>query len=281
MATTGNLAGVPVGAGYPVRVMAVLNVSPESFYSGSVHGDSGNLRAAAQRAVADGADFIDVGAMSTAPYLQTAISEEEERGRLATALEALRGAVDAPISADTTRASVAAAALAAGARIVNDVTGLRGDPQMADVAAQAEGVVLAASALGSPVMGAPMEVVRRLLRTAMSAAERAGIPAGRVVIDPGIGFFPQASLPAHLFNCAVIDGLDRLTDLDRPILVGVSRKSFVGKLTGRTDPDERLAGSLGATAVAVYRGAAIVRTHDVRATRDVVRIVEAIRGAAG
>jgi dihydropteroate synthase len=262
--------------------MAILNVSPESFYSGSVHTDSGNLRAAAQRAVAEGADFIDLGAMSTAPYLQTVISEDDERRRLGWALDALRGAVNVPISADTSRASVAAAAIAAGARIVNDVTGLQGDPDMADVAAQAEGLVLVASGLDSVPTGAPTRVVHDLLDSALARAARAGIPAERLVVDPGIGFFPRAAVPARVFNCTLIEQLDRLADLGRPILVGISRKSFIGELTRRaTDPSERLAGSLGATAVAVYKGAAIVRTHDVQATCDVVRVVEAIRGVGG
>lgn len=281
MATTSNLAGVPVGAGYPVRVMAVLNVSPESFYSGSVHSDTGSLRAAAQRTVAEGADFIDLGAMSTAPYRQTLVSEEEERRRLVWAVETLGSVVGVPISADTTRASVAAAAIASGARIVNDVTGLRGDPKMADVAAQAEGVVLVASALNVTVTGDPTTVVHRMLVDSVRSAESAGIPPERVVLDPGIGFFPRAGIPAHAFNCALIDGLHHIAGLQRPILVGVSRKSFIGRLTGRSDPNDRLAGSLAATAIAVYRGAAIIRAHDVQATRDAVRVAEAIRGAGG
>jgi dihydropteroate synthase len=160
------------------------------------------------------------------------------------------------------------------------VSGLRADPEMADVAAQAEGLVLVASELAARVSGAPTEVVRCLLREALRKAEQAGISGERVVIDPGIGFFPRTAVPTHVFNCTLIDGLDRLADLDRPILVGVSRKSFIGTLTERTDPEDRLAGSLAATAVAVYRGASIIRTHDVRATRDAVRIAEAIRGTA-
>jgi dihydropteroate synthase len=279
LAAMSNLAGVWVGAGHPVRLMAVLNVSPESFYSGSIRTDRKRLCQAAQNAIAEGADFIDLGGMSTAPYLQTSISEEEERERLGWALEALCGVVDVPISADTTRASVAAAAIATGARIINDVTGLRGDREMADVAAQAEGVVLVASGLDAPAPGDPLEVVHGRLAAAIDRAERAGIAAERMVIDPGIGFFPRAAVPAPVFNCTVIDGLGRLADLHRPILIGISRKSFIGNLTGRTDPNDRLAGSLGATAIAVYRGAAIVRTHDVRATRDVVRVAEAIRRA--
>lgn len=279
MATTSNLAGVPIGVGYPVRLMAVLNVSPESFYAGSVRSDRGSLRSAAQRAAGEGADFLDLGAMSTAPYRHSSISEEEERRRVGWALEALAGVVEVPISVDTQRASVAAAAISAGAKVVNDISGLRGDPAMADVAAQAEGVVLVASALDAMVGGEPLQVVRGALTEAIQAAEVAGIPAERVVIDPGIGFFPRAAVPSHVFNCQVIDGLHRLADLKRPILVGVSRKSFIGKLTGRTDPSDRLAGSLGAAAIAVYRGAAIIRTHDVQATRDVVRIAEAIRSA--
>jgi dihydropteroate synthase len=272
------LADVAVGGGSPVRVMAALNVSPESFYAGSVVRDEGALRAAAERAEAEGADFIDVGAMSTAPYLDTRIPAEEERRRLAAALEIVAGCVSVPLSADTARAEVAAAALDAGARIINDVTGLRGDPRMLAVAARAEGVVLMASP-GGEEDAEPLARVRRLLSESLERAEAAGIPAERIVLDPGIGFFTTAAVSPVRFNCLLIDGLAALAGLRRPLLIGVSRKSFVGRLTGKEDPADRLAGSLAATALAVYNGAAIVRTHDVAATRDAVRVAEAIRGA--
>jgi len=273
------LAGVDVGDGVPVRLMAAINVSPESFYSGSVRRDDAALREAVRQAQAEGADFIDVGAMSTAPYLRTHISAEEEIKRIEWALDIVRPVASVPISADTSRAEVAAAALAAGASIVNDVTGLRGDPAMADVAAQAQGVVLMASQEEEPTPEGPLEIVRRLLGESLRRAERAGIPAQQIVVDPGIGFFTRGRLSPGEFSCRVLNGIETLRDLGRPLLIGVSRKSFIGKITGRDAPSDRLWGSLGAAAVAAYRGAAIIRTHDIAATRDAVRVAEAIRAA--
>ena len=278
MAPVSTLAGVPIGGPHPVRVMAAINVSPESFFADSVFADEGALRAAAQRAVEEGADILDIGAKSTAPYRDTAIPVEEELRRMQRAVRIIGAAVGVPISADTTRASVAAAALAAGARIINDVSGLRGDAAMADIAAQGEGVVLMASP-DDDVSGAPIEQVRRLLIESLARAQRAGIANAEIVLDPGIGFFTKSGVPATQFTCAVLDRLDTLADLGCPLLVGVSRKSSIGQLTGRADPGDRLFGSLAATAVAVYKGAAIIRTHDVAATRDAVRVADAIRRA--
>ena len=272
------LAGLPVGGDHPVRVMAAINVSPESFFAGSVQVDEGALRAAAQQAVEDGADIIDIGAKSTAPYLDTAIPLDEEVRRMGRAVQVVAGAVQVPISADSTRAAVVAAALASGARIVNDVSGLRGDAAMADIAAQAEGVVLMASPDGES-SASPIALVRRMLSDSLERAHRAGIARTEIVLDPGIGFFTRSGVPSAAFTCAVLDGLDALADLGCPLLVGVSRKSSIGQLTGRADPTDRLAGSLAAAAIAVYNGAAIVRSHDVAATRDVVRVAQAIRQA--
>jgi dihydropteroate synthase len=277
MAVRSVLAGVPVGDGFPVRLMAVINVSPESFYAGSVRGDDVALRETVRQVEAEGADFIDIGAMSTAPYLDTHISVEEETRRIKWALDVVLSVATVPISADTCRAAVAAAALASGARIVNDVTGLRGDPTMAGVAAQAEGVVLMASQDEESTHETPLPLVRRLLTESVQRAERAGIPAELIVLDPGIGFFTRAGVRPEEFACQVLNELETLCDLGKPLLVGVSRKSFVGKITGRFEPGDRLWGSLGAAAVAVYKGAAIIRTHDVAPTRDAVRVAEAIR----
>lgn len=272
------LAGVAVGGSHPVRLMAVINVSPESFFTDSVRIDENGLRAAALRAVEEGADFIDIGAKSTAPYLDTAVPIEEEVRRMTAAVRLVTASVRVPVSADTTRASVAAAALAAGARIVNDVSGLRDDVAMADIAAQAEGAVLMASPDGGPD-ATPVDSVRRLLRDSLARAERAGMGRGEIVLDPGIGFFTRSGVPATEFNCAVLSDLAALEELGCPLLVGVSRKSFIGRLTGRSDVADRLPGSLAAAAIAVYNGAAIIRAHDVAATRDAIRVAEAIRNA--
>lgn len=273
------LGGVPIGGEHPVRLMAAINVSPESFFAGSVQVDDGALREAAQRAVEEGADIIDIGAKSTAPYLDTELPVAEEVRRMTRAVRAVAAAVRAPISADTTRAAVAVAALAEGARIVNDVCGLRGDRAMADIAARADGVVLVASPDGGSG-GGPIQRVRRLLADSLARAQGAGIGRDAIALDPGIGFFIDQGAGVR-FTCTVLDQLAALADLGCPLLVGVSRKSFVGRLTGRTDAADRLAGSLAATAVAVYNGAAVIRTHDVAATRDAVRVAEAIRLASG
>jgi dihydropteroate synthase len=271
-----NLAGVEIGDGYPVRVVGVLNVSPESFYRGSVARGRATLQRRAARLVAEGAAILDVGAMSTAPYLAGAISEERELRRMTAAIRAVRQAVSVPISADTQRSRVAAAALEAGATIINDVSGLRADPAMAGVAHGAQGLILMASERGATV-GAPMTMIAARLRQYLRRAQRAGIALDRIVLDPGIGFFRRAAVPWYQLDCVVLGQLSRLRRLGRPLLVGVSRKSFVGKLTGHPDVRDRLYGSLAAAAIAVYNGAALVRTHDVAATVDALRIAEAIR----
>jgi dihydropteroate synthase len=271
-----NLAGVEVGDGFPVRVVGAINVSPESFYSGSVRRDRAALRQLALQMVDEGADILDIGAMSTAPYLKGAISEQEEEERMVAAVRTVRDAVAVPISADTQRSRVAAAALDAGASIINDVSGLSRDPAMAKLAGRAAGVILMACEQG-PSTAEPVTMIVRLLRTCLTRALAAGVPPQRVVLDPGIGFFRQAVVPWHDLDCIVLAQLSRLRGLGRPILVGVSRKSFIGKITNRSTPAERLHGSVGAAAVAVYNGAALIRTHDVAATVDAVRMAAAIR----
>jgi len=275
-----NLGGVEVGDGFPVRIVGAINVSPESFYSGSVARGRRAVQQMARRMVAEGADLIDVGAMGTAPYRETAIDEAEERRRMVAAVRAVRAAVDVPISADTQRSGVAAAALEAGATIVNDVSGLRHDPAMGAVMRGAGGVILMARE-AAPATGPPVPLLMRLLRRCLRRAVQARIARQRIVLDPGIGFFRPAGVPWYAFDCQVLAQLERLRRLGHPLLVGVSRKSFIGKLTGQADPGARLSGSLSATAVAVYHGAALVRTHDVAATRDAVRVAEALRAAAG
>lgn len=271
-----TLAGLAVGDGCPVRVVGVINASPESFHAGSVVRGARQLQQRARQMVAEGADLLDVGAMSTAPYRQGALDVVEETRRLRAAVGTVRNAVDVPVSADTQRAAAAAAALEAGASIINDVSGLADDPEMAAVARTARGVILMARETG-PTTLPPLRVVAGLLRAALRRGDVARVARAHVVLDPGIGFFRQASLPWHAFDAEVLAHLAALRRLGRPLLVGVSRKSFVGHFTGRADPADRLAGSLGATAVAVYNGAHLVRTHDVGPTVDVVRVVEAIR----
>ncbi len=272
-----SLGGVEVGDGFPVRILGAINVSPESFYKGSVVADEDGLRRRAERMAADGADMIDAGAMSTAPYLETEISETEEIRRLVWAIGILRKATVLPISADTKRSRVAVAALDAGATVVNDISGFRHDPAMARVVAQhAHGAILMASET-APAAKEPAGTVQALLQESLGLADSVGLIRERVVLDPGIGFFRRAAVSWDAWDCEVLRRLGVLRALGRPILVGLSRKSFIGKILGKSDPDDRLTGSLAATAIAVLNGAHAVRTHDVAATRDAIRIAEALR----
>ncbi len=274
------LGGIAVGDGLPVAVAGALNVSPESFYRGSVVTEADRLVRAAEAMARAGAAFVDIGAMSTAPYLAARITETEETDRLAWAIELLVNKLDVPVSADTSRGLPARAALDAGARIINDVTGLTGDPGMARLVARAgAGLILMASERGTGRGHHAIEQVGGLLTESLDLARAAGLDPSLIVVDPGIGFFRNQGIAWHEWDCAVLAGLHRLRQLGRPVCVGVSRKSFIGALAALDDPGRRLPGSLAATAVAVLGGAQLIRTHDVEETVQAVKVAEAIRRA--
>src|SRR5262245_57485087 len=275
-----SLAGVHLGDGLPVAVMGALNVGSGSFYAGSVVVRSDDLLRAAERMVAEGAALLDVGARSTAPYLSDAVSVSEETERLAWAINLLAGKLGVAISADTSRVEPARAALEAGARAINDVRGLQGDAGLAPLIAKAAaGVIVMASEAQAVTLRPPLDTVLGRLAAGLEIAERAGIAADRIVVDPGIGFFRHGSVPWHEWDCAVLAGLSRLRELGRPIAVGASRKAVIGEIGGEPDPARRLPGSLSAAAVAVLAGAHLVRAHDVGETVQAVRVAEAIRRA--
>jgi dihydropteroate synthase len=289
--STADVAGVTVGSGSPVAVMGVINVSPESFHAGSVYRDDEAVLRAGLAMVEAGAALVDVGARSTAPYGFTALDEAEETARLAHAVALLVAKLPVPISADTPRAAPARAALEAGARVINDVSCLA-DPTLGRIVAThgASLVLMAAPVTGPSGVGArgrrpagsrrsPVALVRTLLAAGLRRARAAGIPARRVVVDPGIGFFRDESVAWPEWDLRVLAGLPALRALGRPLAVGVSRKSFLGAVLDRPDTADRLAGSLAATAIAVAHGAALIRTHDVAETRDAVRVAQRLREA--
>lgn len=273
-----TLAGVAVGKNEPVRLMGVINASPESFFKGSVRTDARAIKEAAKRIEGDGADFIDIGAMSSAPYLTTKIPEQQEARRAAAAVEAAAAVVKIPISIDAFRAWPAIEALKAGARIVNDITGLAGDPNMGAVMKNAQGAILMAHPMSLPKKyGSPAGATLQILLQSINRARHAGVSPNHIVVDPGIGFFRETGMPWWQWDLAVLKGIARLGKLGAPVLAGVSRKSFIGEILKIKDPDDRLAGSLAATAAAVLNGAAIIRTHDVRETREAVRLAERLK----
>lgn len=250
-------------------VMGILNVTPDSFSGDGLIDDLPTIVNRARQMVADGADILDVGGESTRPD-HTPVSADEELQRVLPVVQALAGAIDIPISIDTSKAAVAAAALKAGASIVNDVRGLTADPEMASVAAQG----------GCPVVimhDLKIESAERLipdiiheLSLRIERALRAGVAWKNIIIDPGFGFGKTWDL-----NLILLRRLRELTALGRPILVGTSRKSTIGKVLG-TEPDDRIEGTAATVALSIANGADIVRVHDVREMARVAQMTDAV-----
>jgi dihydropteroate synthase len=268
-----RVRGATVPLARPV-VIGIINVTPDSFSDGGSFFSVPDAVAHATRLVAEGADMLDVGGESTRPQGATPVGSEEELRRVLPVLRAVREACPGvPISVDTVKASVAAAALEAGASVINDVSGLRLDPAIAGLCAAAgAGLIVMHSrgavgdmstyrhaTYGPDVTG---EVVAELSGQ-VGVALAAGMGADAIVVDPGIGFSKRSSQ-----SLAVLSQLPRVVALGYPVLVGVSRKRFIGEITGVTEAADRTYGSIGAAVAALSRGARLFRVHDVRATRD-------------
>jgi len=256
--------------------MGVLNVTPDSFSDGSSYHSILDSVSAAEQMVRDGADIIDVGGESTKPNAAPVPVEEELR-RVLPVIEKLAGRIAVPISIDTWKAEVAGAALKAGAEIVNDISAMTFDPEMAGtVAGSTAGVVL------MHTRGRPSEMqqhthyvdivteIAEFLKSRIAAAASVGIEAERIVVDPGIGFGKSVA-----GNMAIIRRLHELLVLERPVLIGPSRKSFIGAALKR-DVTDRVFGTAAAVAVSMMNGASIFRVHDVKSMRDTVDMVRAI-----
>ncbi len=260
-------------------VMGVLNVTPDSFSDGGLHGSVAAAVAHGERLAAEGAAIVDVGGESTRPGA-TPVGVEEEIGRVLPVIEGLAGRIGAAISVDTSRPEVIRAAVAAGATMVNDVRALRLPGALAAAAESGAAVCLMhmqgepATMQQRPEYSDVLAEVRRFLAARVAACEAAGIRLDRVCVDPGIGF---GKTPAH--NLVLLAGLAQLGADGCPVLVGVSRKALVGIITGRA-PGERYAGSIAFAALAAAGGASIVRAHDVAATLDAVKAGGALRRAA-
>ena len=283
-----DFARLLIGEDYPTRVMGVINVSPESFYSGSVIRSDEILRRAAEKMEAEGADIIDVGAMSTAPYIDSEVSESVEIDRMRSAITAIRPVLKIPISVDTVRSKVAAEGIRAGADVVNDVSGLSHDSEMCKVVSTNKVGIVIMAFEESAHLGIPMDRVVSALAKSVQTAKENGIADDKIVVDPGIGFFrregrgygfsPEKEYPWYIWDSMIVRDLSLLRNtLRRPTCVGVSRKSFIGKITRKEAPEERLAGSIAASAIAVYNGADMIRTHDVSETIQAVSMARAIR----
>lgn len=257
-------------------VMGILNVTPDSFSDGGRYADINAALKRADEMIAEGADVIDIGGESTRPGSKR-VSADDEISRVVPVIEAISKRLDVPVSIDTSKSAVANAAVDAGAEIINDISGLRFDEAIAEVAARHKtGLVLMHSRGEFETMHSQPPVediiteVEKDLRRSISAAAAAGVAGEQIALDIGLGFGKTLDQ-----NLKLIAQLDRLVKEfpGFPILVGASRKSFLGKLLGKDDPKERLSGSLASAAIAVWNGAKILRVHDVAATVDAVKIV--------
>ncbi len=263
----------------PPCVMGVVNITPDSFSDGGEHLAGEAARLTIDRMARDGAAILDLGAESTRPGAERVDAGEQLRRLAPVFADLTRRPPEAALSIDTTRAAVAAAAIDAGAVLVNDVSAGRDDPEIFSLVAEREVAVCVMHMRGQPrdmqddprYADVVAEVVR-FLEGRIAAAVAAGVPESSILVDPGVGF---GKTLAH--NLALLSGLDRIRQLGRPVVIGLSRKGMVGLLTGR--PIEgRLAGSLGGALAAVARGADVVRAHDVGETVDALRVWSAIAG---
>jgi dihydropteroate synthase len=259
-------------------IMGIVNVTPDSFSDGGHYFTPNTAIEHALRLEDEGADILDFGGESTRPYSQP-VSIDDELRRIVPVLEALIGRISVPISIDTSKAEVARAAVGLGAEIINDVSGLEHDPEMVDVAVKSQVGVCAMHMRGTPqtmqndpIYADVVSEIHDYLAARDTALLQAGIAPERVCLDPGIGFGKT-----HEHNLELIRSSHKFLGLDRPILVGHSRKGFIGKLIGNKEAD-RAAGTLGVTLVLARLGIQIVRVHDVQATRHALATFQACGG---
>lgn len=261
-------------------VMGILNVTPDSFSDGGLYRDTDKAVEHGESLEADGADIIDVGGVSTRPFSEP-VPVKEEIERVIPVIKKLSRRVSVPISIDTTRTEVARRAIEAGAVIVNDISALRFDPALGDMVADADLPIILMHMKGTPQTmqvnpqyNDVMAEIIDFLSDSINLALSKGIRRKNIIIDPGIGF---GKTTAH--NLTIIKELGRLNTLGRPILIGASRKAFIGEVSGEKSPPRRDIGTLAVTAASVMNGAHIVRVHDVKRSLEVVRMVEAIKRA--
>ncbi|MDJ0750358.1 MAG: dihydropteroate synthase [Woeseiaceae bacterium] len=271
-----NLGSLSVPA---PAVMGILNVTPDSFSDGGRFDRLDTALRHAVRLARDGAAIIDIGGESTRPGAE-GVSEQEELDRVIPVLEAVRAETDVPVSIDTSKAGVMRAAVAAGAAMINDVCALQGEGAL-QAAAELNVAVCLMHMQGEPrtMQAAPLyddvvAEVAQFLDRRIAACADAGLVEERIVLDPGIGFGKT-----HHHNVELLANLRQLRVRGRPVLLGISRKSTLGELTGR-NVDQRLPASAAAAAIAVVNGAAIVRAHDVPATIDALKVAQAVKEAS-
>ncbi|MGB0723828.1 MAG: dihydropteroate synthase [Nitrosopumilus sp.] len=275
-----KIANISVGGRNPVRIMGILNTSPESFYKKSINTTRTKIKNAVIQMENDGADFIDVGGMSTAPYLSTIVSEKIESKRVLDAIKIVQNHTNLPISVDTCRSSVAEMALKNDVEIINDISGLKYDKNMKDVISKFHPSLILCAYDSKPILGNPINSTKKLLKNSLKIARDCNVSDKKIVLDPAIGFFRKTGKGKFFTkiktdwverDLSIIKNLNSLK-MNYPILISVSNKSLIGSLLQKENPSDRLFGSITAEAISVLNGADIIRTHNVGATLDAITI---------
>ena len=278
-----RIAKVSVGGKNPVRIMGILNTSPESFYKKSIQTTKTQIRNSIKEMENDGADFIDVGGMSTAPYLSTMVSEKTESKRILEAVKIIQDVSNIPISIDTCRAKPAKDALEHGVEIINDISGLKYDEKMKDVVSDFSPSLILCAFSSKTVTGNPVST-KKLLQESLKIAKKSHVSSEKIVLDPSIGFFRKegngpffTKIKSDWVNrdLTIIQNLNSIKG-NYPILISVSNKSFLGEILQK-DSSDRLFGSIATEAISIINGADIIRTHNVNATKDAVTIASNLK----
>ena len=281
-----RLEKVGVGGKNPVRIMGILNTSPESFYKKSVNTTKTRIKNTVKEMENQGADFVDVGGMSTAPYLSTLVSEETESKRVLDAVKIIQNNSNLPISVDTCRAKIARDALQNGVEIINDISGLKYDKTMPDVISEYCPSLILCAYSPKTVSGNHVDTTKKLLRESLDIAIKSShVSSGKIVLDPAIGFFRKTGENPFFTkinsdwtkrDLTIIQNLKYIKQ-KYPVLVSISNKSFIGKILDKENPADRSYGSIAAETISVINGADIIRTHNVDATRDAIRIASRLK----
>ena len=275
-----KIAKISVGGRNPVRIMGILNTSPESFYKKSISTSRMKIKNAVIQMENDGADFIDVGGMSTAPYLFTNVSEKIESDRIVNAIKIIQDCTNLPISVDTCRSSVAKIALEHDVEIINDISGLKYDEKMKDVISKFQPSVILCAYDSKTISRGTINSTKKLLADSLKIIKKSNISDKKIVLDPAIGFFRKAGKGKFFTkikndwverDLSIIKNLNSIK-MNYPILISISNKSIIGNLLQKENPSDRLFGSITAEAICVLNGANMIRTHNVMATRDAITI---------
>jgi dihydropteroate synthase len=275
-----KLGKLTVGIKDKPTIIGIINISPESFYKNSIKTTKSKISQTVKQMEDDGAQIIDIGGMSTAPYLKTTVSEKQELDRITKAVKIIQNISNLPISVDTCRARVAQDALENGVEIINDVSGLKYDKNMPKTVERFQPSLILCAYSKKAVGIRHVTETKRLLQESIKTAKSVNISKNKIIVDPAIGFFrnsgtgfPFTKIKSNWADrdVAVLRNLSSIKN-GFPLLVSVSNKSFIGKLTGKADPRDRLYGSLAVELFSIINGADILRTHNVSATKDVLSI---------